>query len=341
MTTSTAPVGPRPIPTTRILLIAAGLPLLAVAVGVGLTVAWIPQLPQRIAMHWGLGGADGYADRSTAPLLLAIVGFGLPLLLTALLLVNLRRAFGVVQKVLAAVSAGVGLMLAVVFTSTVAIQRGLTDASQAPSVVPWVLAGAGVGLVTGVVAWLALPRASRTRADGSSGEPHPARPMTLAPGERAVWLGAARFAPWAIALLIVAVVAVSVVMILSCLVLGGGVAWLLLLLPILIVVLALGSLEWKVRVDAAGLHVRSLLGWPRWDIPTAEIASAGTVDVAAVADFGGWGLRWWGNRVGIITRSGDALEVSRRNNCSFTITLDDASAAAELLSAGTAALRTQ
>jgi hypothetical protein len=60
--------------------------------------------------------------------------------------------------------------------------------------------------------------------------------------------------------------------------------------------------------------------------------------VEAIGTFGGWGLRWAGRgRIGIITRSGPALEVRRHDGSSLVITVDDAAAAAALLTARVAA----
>jgi len=81
-----------------------------------------------------------------------------------------------------------------------------------------------------------------------------------------------------------------------------------------LLVLALLTTSWRVRVDENGLVVRGVMGWPVYRVPVSEIEKAGATEVYPGADFGGWGLRWAPNkRFGIITRGGPALEVVRQD----------------------------
>ena len=138
---------------------------------------------------------------------------------------------------------------------------------------------------------------------------------------------------WIIAAILLPTLAVSAVSSWVAATRGGG-AWLLLAIPVVMLLAVLGSTDWRIRVDAAGLHVSSILGFPRWTIPVGDIAEAGTTTAVALSEFGGWGVRWAGRgRIGIITRSGSALEVRRRDGSSLTITVEDAAAAAALLTA--------
>jgi hypothetical protein len=114
----------------------------------------------------------------------------------------------------------------------------------------------------------------------------------------------------------------------------GGAAWLLLLAPLVLLVFALLTTSWRVRVDEDGLVVRSLLGWPVYRVPVAEVATAGATEVYPGSDFGGWGIRLApGRRLGIITRGGEALEVVRHDGRALVVTVDDASSGAALLAA--------
>jgi hypothetical protein len=317
---------------SRVLLIALVLPIALTAVALGVVLAWLPQLPTTVATHWGLHGANGFGPRAMLPVLLGVFGFGVPLLLGGISVLTARSAFGFGQKLIATLSLATTVLLLVAFVGSVAVQRGLEDARQAPDVGILMLIGCASAAVVGVGAWLVLPKWSR--ADPAW---RPASPMPLAVDERAVWLGSARFPVWMIATILVPVLLLSAG---SSWVAAhrGGAAWLLLAIPLLVLVALLSSTDWRIRVDDAGLRVRSIVGFPRWTIPLDDIAEAGTTSVTAVGDFGGWRIRWASRRrVGIITRSGSALEVRRRDGSSLVITVDDAASAAALLTARVAA----
>jgi hypothetical protein len=317
---------------SRVLLVALVLPIALTAVALGVVLGWLPQLPATVAIHWGAHGADGYAPRATLPVLLAVVGFGIPLLLGGIVVLTARGALSFVQKGLAVLSLATTVLIALTFLGMTGAQRGLDDARQAPGTGPTLLVAFGAALVIGVVAWFVLPKWSRADAAWRV-----ASPMSLAADERAIWLGSTRFPGWTIAAILVPVLLLSAG---SSWVAAhrGGAAWLLLAIPVIVLVALLSSTDWRVRVDADGLRVRSILGFPRWTIPLDDIAEAGTTTVAAMGDFGGWGVRWASRRrVGIITRSGPALEVRRRDGSSLVITVDDADSAAALLTARVAA----
>ncbi len=317
---------------SRVLLTALVIPIALTAVSLGIVIAWLPQLPPTVAVHWGANGADGFGPRSTLPTLLAVFGLGIPGLLGGIVVLSARAGFSFGQKLLATLSLSTTVLIVVMFLATTAAQRGLDDARQAPDILPLLLSGFAAALVVGVAAWFVLPKWARLAGNWSA-----ATALPLAPDERAVWLGTARFPVWMIASILVPMLLISGV--LSWVAAArGGAAWLLLTIPLLIVLALLSSTDWRVRVDAAGLRVRSIVGVPTWTIPVGDIAEAGTTTVAAVSEFGGWGVRWAGNsRIGIITRSGTALEVRRRDGSSLVITVDDAASAAALLTARVAA----
>ena len=89
----------------------------------------------------------------------------------------------------------------------------------------------------------------------------------------------------------------------------------------------------RVRVDGTGLTVASVSGWPRFHVPCAEVADISVVEIEALGEFGGWGLRKVPGRLGIVTRSGEGLEVTRTDGRRLAVTVDDAATAASLLRA--------
>jgi hypothetical protein len=315
-----------------VLLVAVGLPLAVTAVGLALVIAWLPQLPDPVAVHWGTTGADGFAPAWAWVLGYAVLGIGVPVLFGALSFAGSRVGPTWAQKLLTSASLGVTVVLAVTFVGTTAVQRGLEDAADAPDVGWIVVAALAAGLVAGAIGWFVQPPLIP-----AANELIAAEPLPLGRGERAVWLATTQAAPGVLLTIIVAIV-----LVLGCATLlvvqTGGESWFLFFAPVALVLLALSTTRWRVRVDETGLLVQSVLGRPRYRVPVAEIARAGAVEVSPTADFGGWGVRHGeGRRLGVITRGGPALEAVRHDGSSIVVTVDDAETGASLLSAYIAA----
>lgn len=309
----------------RVALVSLIVPAAAVLVGLGLQLAWLPDLSRQIAVHWSVdGSADGFGPAWTMPLLTLVAGLGIPALFTGILMrTRAPEGLTATQKILAVASLFAGTFVAYAVTASVGIQRESAD--PAP-IAAFLGIGAAAGLGLAVAGWFVLPRsiAGRTTLDAVPAVP-------LAPAEHAAWIGTARFRTGVLAALI-ATVAVA----------AGAVAfavavsaqWWLIAIPLLLLALLLGTTVWNVRVDDSGLTVRAALGWPRIHVPLAEVAAAGTVDLVPLGEFGGYGLRQGlGGRTGVITRSGEALEVQRRDGRAVIVTVDDAATAAGLLTA--------
>ena len=120
---------------------------------------------------------------------------------------------------------------------------------------------------------------------------------------------------------------------------GSDAWWIMAAVTILLIVLIATTLVFRVRASADGLRVRSVTGWPRWNIPAADITGARAVQVNPMGEFGGWGLRFAvDGRMGVVLRTGEALQVTRRSGRTLVVTIDDArTAAAVLTAAGTSA----
>jgi hypothetical protein len=228
------------------------------------------------------------------------------------------------QKLLAVASLFAGVMLSVAVTASVAIQR---EGTTGPGIAAFLGIAVLAGLVLGTGSWFLMPRA----VPGRSTTGDPIAPVEVAEGERVVWVGHARFATFAIAALVATVVLLSGVVAFAVAATGF---WPLAIVPVVLALALLGSASWTVRVDAAGLTVRSALGWPMYRVTVADLASAGVATVVPFGEFGGYGIRWGlGRRLGIITRGGEALEVQRHDGRAVVVTVDDAATAAGLLRA--------
>ncbi len=313
----------------RIALVAVIAPVGLAVVGAALQLAWLPELPATVATHWGFDGEpDAFGPSWTMPVLLGVLGMLIPILFGTVLARTVRpEGPTATQKLLAVASLFAVTLLSIVVTASVAIQRGQPVGSSSPTILPTLGIAVGSALLISAAAWLFLPRA----IPGSSKRGASIAPLAVAEGEVVVWVGHARFATWVIVALsgVVALTAAAVAFAIA----TRGI-WLLAIVPVVLLLSVLGTSAWRVRVDATGLTVRPMLGWPLYRVALADVASAVTSDVVPLGEFGGFGLRWGpGRRLGIITRGGEALEVQRRDGRTVVVTVDDAATAAGLLTA--------
>jgi hypothetical protein len=172
-----------------------------------------------------------------------------------------------------------------------------------------------------------LPKAVKVPRGGGT----PVAPVALGAGERASWIRSAT-APagltWGVVGFMVLITAILLYTVLA----RGSGNWWIAFLPVLIFLIALSNFAWTIRVDARGLRMRSALGIPTISVPLADIESADVIDVQALAQYGGFGVRWGLNgRFGVILRSGEALQVLRHDRRSVVVTVDDATSAAALI----------
>ncbi len=291
----------------------------------------LPEVPATIAIHWGASGqADGFGPAWIQPLLTVLVGFGIPLLIAASCLPGLRRGDGgPTYRLMGAIAASVATLMAVLSAWTLLAQRGLDDATDAPSVLPglaWALVAA---LFVAVAAWFVQPVQPARNATSV-----PADPLALAPGEQAVWFGTAALGRPA-ALVIGGTCAVMAVTALAVWFAGAPMAISLLLggVTLLLIAMALTTSAFRVRVDAEGLWVVALLGFPSFHVPLDDVRVVEVGEVSPLGEFGGYGIRSSVGAFGVVLRRGPALTVTRASGRRFVVTVDDAARAGALLEA--------
>lgn len=300
-------------------------PILIASASVALMLAWLPDLPDRITTHWGPEGPDGYA----APVILVWMQLGIslavPLLISVPILLMMRSAWGPVCRFLAAMSLGTAGLIAIASVGSVAVQRESVDVGF--GIGPVIAMGLTAMVVLGVIGWFVQPKVSVS----SGPDAGPVAQLRLQPGERAAWFAAVAMSRAAVIILVSAVLLLIVTTVWVA-ILEPSVWWICAIVTVLLVALISVTLVFRVRVNSAGLRVRSVAGWPRWDIAASEITDVKVVQVNPLAEFGGWGLRIAADgRMGVVLRAGEALQVTRTTGRAFVVTIDDARTAASVL----------
>lgn len=314
----------------RFVLVALVLPIALAVVGIAIQLATMPSLPDPVAVHWGPSGRpDRFGSPWTSPILTLVIAVGLPVVFAAIVLPGLRRGErGFAQRLLGAHALGLGALGAILPTWTLVMQAGMTDAAGAPSVAVPLTLSLAAAVVAGIAGWFLQPR-----SDPALRTTEQTRRVALSAGERAVWLRTTSVGTGAAATLIGATLMLAGATLVAGLTAGGQVFGILALVTVILIATIATTVSFHVRVDERGLMVTSALGVPRWLIPLTDIESAAAVTVSPLAEFGGWGIRLVPGRLGIVLRTGPAIEVRRRGGKTFVVTVEDAETAAALLEA--------
>lgn len=310
----------------RFLLVAVGVPAVVVVAALALQLAALPSLPNPVAINWGTDGPDGFAPPWLTVLLTAVLGAGIPALMVGSSMSGLHGN-GPSYRFLGALVPAITTMFCLMLTWGQLMQAGLADARQAPGIGVPVLCSLVAALAVGAACWLVQPKQEQPTTTAAQ------EPLPLAAGERAVWFRETTLALPALLLILGALTAVAAGALLAWVWAEPAVAWVLTGVTVVLAAAAATSTAFRVRVDNSGLTVTSVVGFPRFHVPLADIRDAEAVSVVPAAEFGGWGLRWVPGRFGVVVRTGPALQVNRRTGRQFVVTVDDAATGAALLQA--------
>lgn len=317
-------------------LVAVLVPFVVTAVVLPLLLGLLALVPDPVATHWSPAGPDGFAPASAYVWMLLGLGLGLPVVLSITVLLGTRTSWGSTGRFLGAVAVWLAGFFAVAMTGSLWIQRGLADATDAPSVLPVLLVGLGVGMILGIAGWFVQPAVRvvpERDAAAAADAPAEARSPVLRPGERIGWVGTATIARGGVvvlALLLSVQVGVTLILLVT-----GVPAWgIAAAITVFVAVAVASSLTFRVRIGIGGLRVRSLLGWPGVALPLDRIAGVEVVQVSPMAEFGGWGWRFGlDGRRGAVLRAGEALQVTATDGRVYVATVDGADDAAAALRA--------
>jgi len=294
--------------------------VLVLAAG-AVAVTWLDELPDEIASHWSGGGApDGFSGPVGFTLLL--VGVAAGLLVLFWFIGTAAGSAASTRRIAAAGSVWSGGFVGGTLLTTLAPQRGLTDVSQVTVHGGATALALLLPLVPAVLAAVLAPGDPALPADEPVADDAPRAP--LRDGERAVWLRRATGGPGLAVGMVAILVTAALAVVLE--------TWAMLAVPVVLAALFAAMFAFTVRVDATGLTVRSVLGWPGTHVPADEVLAASVTEVRPFGEFGGWGWRVGrGGRIGVVLRAGEALLVERTGERSIVVTIDDAATGAALL----------
>ncbi|HWV50232.1 MAG TPA: DUF1648 domain-containing protein [Microbacterium sp.] len=328
---------------TAFVLVGLIAPLVLLLLSAAVIVAWMPDLPDPIAIHWGADGVDGFGPKwSYIPLTLgigaAVVLFDAALALFAHRLPQSGAAptvgpWSATSRFLGAINLGIAALMSTLAIAGAAMQRGLSDAADTPDITGWMIIGFVLAAGFTVLGWFLQPKPPLSAVE--SGEP--AGGMSLATSERAAWFGTVamhRVGAIVITGLCAVYLSVTVFAVARAPHDGWTAASILLVMSVVLLVAIGCGIAFRVSVTAGGLRVRSFLGWPDTRIPVDDITRIDVVRIDPLTEFGGWGWRFGTDgRRGVVLRSGEALQVTRSNGRVFVVTIDRAHQAAALLQA--------
>jgi Protein of unknown function (DUF1648) len=290
-------------------------------------IAFRDRLPDPMASHWDL---HGRADGSASPTRFAVITVVVWLVICVLAGANAIRSTWQMRRVRSTFFMVWGFVAGVLITlqwTAVWANLDRSDWTQARSIT-W--AGAGIDIAGGIVLGALGVLIGRFGPD----TPLPSSPelpsLDLKSGERTVWVATARnHTVNMVGSGLVAVGAVVMALIATILptehVVPYGVV------PFVVGLLLLLWARVRVTVDEGGVGIALGLGWPRWNIPLADITGAWAENREAMA-YGGWGYRGFSRGAPVVmVRSGVCLVVERGNGRTFAVSVDDAANGAALL----------
>ncbi|GAA1396317.1 DUF1648 domain-containing protein [Luteococcus peritonei] len=320
MSSSTTPV--RPSVPARAVWIPLLVSLVCVLAGLGLVWGVRAELPDPVARHWS---ADGTPDGFSSLRVQLAVATLFPLLLSGIVL---ALGAGTRQlRALGPVAAGLAAFVSVVLFGSTWAQRGQQAATATD--VNWpAWAGAGAGLLCGLLVWLTTRDTAHHVATATPAVDAPR--IRVAPGTTLAWTGSTRASTG---------VWVSAVLGLLPMLVMGAVFWamgnrsmgLFMLALEVPMALLLSALRCRVTIDARGVRAMGLglVPWVRLPLEQIEEATIGTA--SPMGDFGGWGYRGrldGSGAWGLVTAEGEALVLERAGKGPLYVTVDRAREAA-------------
>jgi hypothetical protein len=297
-------------------LLATALALLA---PIGVLIGYLGRgssVPDPLPSHWNINGVvDGTAGSQaffvTALVISAVLAAGVA---GAVWLAHSPMA----SRMLASLLAFGAWLAAAICLATLIASSGASAAQDVA--MPWytIVVFVLVPALLGVGMWALLPGWGPASAPSV-----PSSSITLAPGERVVWIGHEHSTLMRVLPVVLAIVGAVLLR------LQATVS-----IPLFMVAVAVAMFsELAVRVDDRGVHILwGPFGWPRSRIPLADITAARS-DIIEPLAWGGWGFRVSRRGVAAVIRRGPGLVIERSNKPTYAVTVAGADRGADVLNA--------
>jgi hypothetical protein len=296
--------------------------------GALIPLAWLGDLPDPVAIHWGAGGQpDGFGSFAASSFAVTL-GVGLPTSLLLAAIVWFAGNAATTRRLMSGFTVGLAAFMAGINCGLLWAQRGLADASQATDANSGLMLGLVLGLAAGVIAGLATPGDPPLPA--TEPVPEDAAKVPLADSERAVWIARVDLGRRYMAFMIAITVSLAIATVWLTV---YARTWFMIAIMALTTAALFAFTSATVRVDETGFTLRGPLGWPHVFIPADEVIEATVETISPFRDFGGWGYRVSvkDGKSGWVTATGPALVIKRTGERTFVLSTPDAEAAAALL----------
>ncbi len=285
-----------------------------------LVLVWrmLPEVPNPIAIHWGVSGApDGFGSPSTYLVMIGLLGWALPVVMAV---PWSRASHAQPPRFMVATAVWLSVFVSFIAVASVMAQRGLADAADAPNVGPIILLAVPVSLAFALIPFLLLPK---PRWDSGAEQ---VEPLPLLPGQTVAWTSQARMGKWFLVMTSVMAAALAV---------GAFFAapWILLGTAAFLALMLFAFSVFKVSVGQRGLVVRGYLGFPSIHVALERISGVELVQVSPLQEWGGWGWRFRPHGEAVVTRSGAAIQATLVGGNVVVVTAEDSALGAATLAA--------
>ncbi|QWF79719.1 hypothetical protein [Amycolatopsis sp. CA-230715] len=310
----------------RILLATAGVPAVAIAVSVVLAWLWNTRLPEVVAVHWTNGEPNNSAPLGLFVKIALLLGAALAMAVSWMAVTAWRRGNGL-SRVAIGFFAGFTTIPMSGTLGVLIANLDVEDWHRATGSALVAVVSLLVAVVAGVLAAVVMGPVPHSASPSGPADDDLA--IGLAPGQRAVWVGATTNRFLLSSVLVVPLVGFVVDQV----VMVPVPAWIYAALFVVGAVVTLLGARLGATVDSAGLTIRmGLLGWPRRHFALDRIDHADVADLGLLQG-GGFGYRvnpFTGESIYKL-RGGPALAIALRKGGLVYVTVDDPAPGAGLL----------
>lgn len=295
-------------------------PLVALVIGSLLPLLWKSELPELLPTHWGTNGPDQFGSLSGLIWPTLVIG-ALTIVVLSVAVTQLNReAF--TQRISIVTNNFLAFMLGSIPAVTAFRARDLTETVDMSDPIALSMLFGLLGVGVGALLAYLLPKQETPAALAVPAEGAPR--VLLSESEAGVWVSR----EYSMAGVWIGILAAALT---SSFAIATKNPVMLVIPAILITAVTVLNI-WDVRIDGTGVTTTALIKFVKRHVPLTEIEQASVTQVRAIKQYGGYGIRTGFNgNIGMILRSGEALELRLSGDRGFVITMKDSETAAGLV----------